>query len=110
MRSGLDQIEKPFPGHNEIRALFKNVSHARAEHTLPRVAFLCLFVPSHWLFPVMIREETAVRAFVPQFVTHSSRPRVGVAVITCGGNPCATPPGIKGVMGPFDWGVFRHKS
>lgn len=44
----------------------------------------------------------------PNVLADAFCPRFGVAVLARCGNFGATPPGIKGVIGPFDTGVFAH--
>src|SRR5262249_17097214 len=67
-------------------------------------------IPLERLRPVMIAEEATRRVLTPDLVPVPLRIAFCVAVIAAGRDLHAAPPGIEGVIGPFDLRRTAHST
>lgn len=69
-----------------------------------------LAIPLQRLLPVRVTEEASRGFGPPDIRAYSLGPRLGIAVVAGGRNLHTPPPGVEGVMSPFNARVFSHEA
>lgn len=92
----------------EFRPAFEDIRHRGAENPSPDPLLHRLPVPPDGVVPMRVAKEAAGSILAPHRAANPFRPRFRIAVRTRGRNLGTTPPGIEGVVRPFDLGIFCH--
>ncbi|MNR23876.1 hypothetical protein D3C85_1409270 [compost metagenome] len=88
---------------SEVVAHLEHIRHRRAKHAFALPAGRRLVVPHDGRVPVRVAHEAALRVRPPDFFRVVPLRQVRrIAVVAAGRDLGTAPPGVEGVVGPFD--------